>query len=285
MTGEGAIANPSRRALVTAADDFILIEALIPAAWAAGDAALAARSAGLTVDRKADASPVTEADRAAEAILLAALAEHAPGVPVIAEEQVAAGHIPPVGDHFILVDALDGTKDFLKGGPDFTANVGIVRNGHPVASLVLAPAKGKLWIGSVGLGAYVEDRVATRRPIRVRKPHHPVDIIASRSHRNAATDAFIARFPGAGIVSAGSSLKFCVLAEGLADLYPRLAPTSQWDTAAGDAILRAAGGRVLTLEGIPLPYGPGRGEGAKAFLNPSFVATAGLDPFASLSSP
>jgi len=265
---------------VTAADDFILIEALIPAAWAAGDAALAARNAGLTVHAKPDASPVTEADRAAEAILLAALAEHAPGVPVIAEEQVAAGRIPPVGDHFILVDALDGTKDFLKGGADFTANVGFVRNGHPVAGLVLAPAKAKLWIGSVGLGAYSEDRAGTRRPIRVRKPRQPVEIIASRSHRNAATDAFIARFPGAGIVAAGSSLKFCVLAEGLADLYPRLAPTSQWDTAAGDAILRAAGGRVVTLDGIPLPYGPGKGEGARAFLNPSFVATAGLDPFA-----
>jgi 3'(2'),5'-bisphosphate nucleotidase len=271
--------------LMTAADDFILIEALIPAAWAAGDAALAARSAGLTVDRKADASPVTEADRAAETILLAALAEHAPGVPVIAEEEVAAGHIPPVGDHFILVDALDGTKDFLKGGPDFTANVGVVRNGHPVAGLVLAPAQRKLWIGAVGFGAFTEDRTGNRRRVQVREPRRPVDIIASRSHRNAETDAFIACFPGAEIVAAGSSLKFCVLAEGLADLYPRLGPTSQWDTAAGDAILRAAGGRVLTLDGIPLPYGPRRGEGAKAFLNPSFVATAALDPFAPLSSP
>lgn len=265
---------------MTPADDFTLIESLVPAAWAAGDAALAARAAGLKVHAKADASPVTEADRAAEAILLAALAEHAPGVPVIAEEEVAAGHIPPVGDYFILVDALDGTKDFLTGGPDFTANVGIVRSGHPVAGLVLAPAQGKLWIGAVGFGAFTEDRAGTRRAVRIRHPAAPVGIIASRSHRNAETDAFIARFPGAEIVAAGSSLKFCVLAEGLADLYPRIGPTSQWDTAAGDAVLRAAGGRVLTLDGRPLPYGPGKGHGAKAFLNPSFVATAGLDPFA-----
>ena len=266
---------------MTPADDFTLIESLIAAAWAAGDAALAARAAGLEVVVKADASPVTEADRAAEAVLLAALAEHAPGVPVVAEEQVAAGHIPPVGDHFFLVDALDGTKDFLTGGPDFTVNVGIVRDGRPVAGLVLAPAQRKLWIGAVGLGAFTEDRAGNRRPIATREPHQPVDIIASRSHRNAETNAFIARFPGACIVSTGSSLKFCVLAEGLADLYPRLGPTSQWDTAAGDAILRAAGGRVLTLDDRPLPYGPGKGPGAKAFLNPSFVATGGLEPFSS----
>lgn len=263
---------------MTPADDFTLIESLIPAAWAAGDAALAARKAGLKVHAKADASPVTEADRAAEAILLAALADHAPGVPVVAEEEVAAGRIPPVGDHFILVDALDGTKDFLTGGPDFTANVGIVRDGHPVAGLVLAPAQAKLWIGAVGFGAFLEDRAGTRRAIRVRRPGNTLGIIASRSHRNAETDSFIARYPGADIVAAGSSLKFCAVAEGLADLYPRLGPTSQWDTAAGDAVLRAAGGRVLTLDGRPLPYGPGKGNGPKAFLNPSFVATGGLDP-------
>lgn len=258
-----------------------LAQALIPSVLAAGQAILAARAAGLTVERKADASPVTEADRAAEDLILAGLRVVAAGVPVVAEEQVAAGCIPVLADAFFLVDALDGTKDFLRGGPDFTVNVGLVRDGEPVLGVVHAPATGRLWIGLAGDGAFATSAAtpADWRPIGVRPaPEAAPDIVASLSHRTPETDAFIARYPGARVVAAGSSLKFCVLAEGTADLYPRLGPTSQWDTAAGHAVLTAAGGRVLTMAGTPLPYG--KGSGAQPFLNPWFVATAGLDPFA-----
>lgn len=265
-----------------ALSDFALIEALLPAVSRAGEAILKVREAGPTIEIKADQSPVTEADRAAESILLGALSELAPGIPVLAEEEVAAGRVPEVGSAFIAVDALDGTKDFLRGGPDFTVNVGLVRNGRPVAGIIGAPALGRAWIGAAGEGSWRID-VATgeRTSIAVRTPPAAgLDIVASRSHRTPETDAFIARFPGARIVAHGSSLKLVALAEGEADLYPRLAPTSQWDTAAGDAILAAAGGRVLDLEGRELAYGPHHSGGPHPFLNPWFVATAGIDPFA-----
>ncbi|MCW5695970.1 MAG: 3'(2'),5'-bisphosphate nucleotidase CysQ [Bauldia sp.] len=264
--------------------DLALIRALLPAVLEAGNRILAIREAGHAVELKADSTPVTEADRAAEAIILAALAALAPGLPVIAEEEAAAGRLPPVGADFVLVDPLDGTKEFVAGNADFTVNVGLARNGRAVAGIVHAPASGLLWFGAVGEGAWRvgEGRFHAAEPIAVREPLEDVlDIVASRSHRNAATDTFLARFAGSRIVSAGSSLKFVAVAEGRADLYPRLGPTSQWDTAAGDAVLRAAGGRVLRLDGTDLTYGPLPGAvGAKAFLNPSFVATGPLDPFA-----
>ena len=261
--------------------DRALAEALAPAVRRAGERIITCRAAGLFVETKADASPVTEADRQAEEIILAALAQLVPGAPIIAEEEVAGGNIPEVGAEFLLVDALDGTRDFLKGGDDFTVNVGLVRDGVPALGVVGAPARARLWAGIAGLGAFAVDAGGAWRPIHVRAAHAgPFDIIASRSHRTPETDAFIARFPGARIVSVGSSLKFCAVAEGAADFYPRLGPTSQWDTAAGDAVLRAAGGRVVTLDGEPLRYGPGNAPGAAAFLNPWFVAAGGMDPFA-----
>ncbi|MFO1184449.1 MAG: 3'(2'),5'-bisphosphate nucleotidase CysQ [Bauldia sp.] len=262
--------------------DTALAEALVPAMLAAGEAILAARAAGNAVELKADASPVTAADRASEAILLAALRRLAPDIPVIAEEEAAAGRIPRVGHAFFLVDPLDGTKDYIRGGPDFTVNIGLVRDGRAVMGLVLAPADSRLWLGTVGGGALaVETASGRRRPIRVRKPPERLGIVASRSHRTPETDAFIARFEGAEVVAAGSSQKLCALADGRADLYPRLGDTWQWDTAAGDAVLAAAGGRVLALDGAPLAYGPRNGVGeGKAWLNPWFVATAGIDPFA-----
>ena len=187
-----------------------------------------------------------------------------------------------MGDCFLLVDALDGTKDFVGGGPDFTVNIGLVRGGAPVAGLVCAPALGRLWLGLADGGAFAirEAEPDNWIPLRVRTPPPDgLDIIASRRHRTLETEAFIARFPGSRVVSAGSSLKFTVLAEGKADLYPRLATTSQWDTAAGHAVLCAACGRVLTLDGAALAYRPQPGTGAAAYRNPWFVATAGLDPF------
>ena len=259
--------------------DRALANALVGVVRAAGERIVACRAAGFSVETKSDDSPVTIADREAEAILLAALRDLAPGIPVIAEEEVAAGRVPATKGDFFLVDPLDGTKDFIRGGDDFTVNVGLVREGMPVLGVVGAPATGQIWTGVDGEGAFAIDASGKRRPIKVRAAHTgPFDIIASRSHRTAETDEFIARFPGARIVAAGSSLKFCVVAEGGADLYPRLGPTSQWDTAAGDAVLRAAGGRVLTLDGKPLGYGVREGTGARAFLNPWFVAAGGVDP-------
>lgn len=262
-------------------EDLRIIEALLPAVVEAGRSILDIRERGHEVETKADQSPVTAADHAAEAVILAALAVCAPSITVLAEEEVAAGRIPETGDAFFAVDALDGTKDFIRGGTDFTVNVGLVRHGRPVAGIVGAPALERLWIGVVGIGAWRLDEAGARSPIMVRSPPvDGIDVVASRSHRTPETDDFIARFPGARIVAAGSSLKLVTIAEGNADLYPRLGPTSQWDTAAGDAILAAAGGRVLDMDGKPLGYHPRPGDGPHPFLNPWFVATGELDPFA-----
>ncbi len=236
----------------------------------AGEAIRAVRGRGFAVEHKGDASPVTEADRAAEAMILAALARHAPGVPVVAEEEVAAGRIPELGSAFFLVDPLDGTREFVRGGDDYTVNIGLVSGGSPVLGLVLAPEQERLWAGVVGGEAWVEDAGRQRRPLRVRSPGNPLTVVASKSHMNKATRRFLAaELPDAEHVSVGSSLKFCLLAEGSADYYPRLSPTSEWDTAAGHAVLLAAGGRVDGLDGSPLAYGK------PSFYNPGFAATAG----------
>jgi len=263
--------------------DADLVEAIAAAAIAAGEIILEVRARGLSVERKEDMSPVTEADRAAEALIVERLAAIAPDVPVIAEEAVAAGRIPDVGAAFFLVDPLDGTREFVKGGNDFTVNIGLVRDGAPVLGVIYLPASGKLFAGVVGEGAWravVKDgAIGERQAMHVRPPPAgPVDIVASRSHRTPETDAFIARYRVGELVNRGSSIKFCALAEGKADLYPRMGTTMQWDTAAGDAILRAAGGRVVTLQGTPLPYGPTAAEGGEAYKNPWFIATGGLEP-------
>lgn len=246
-----------------------LLEPLSRACREAGEAILAVRRRGCAVERKGDDSPVTEADRAAETILLAALARHAPGVPVVAEEEVAAGRVPEIGDLFFLVDPLDGTKEFVRGGDDYTVNVGLIAGGRPLLGLVYTPERRALHSGLVGTGAWLEDG-GGRSELRTRPPGAPLRVVASKSHMNAATERYLAdQAAGAELVSVGSSLKFCLVAEGMADLYPRLSPTSEWDTAAGHAVLVAAGGRVDGPDGAPLPYGkPG-------FLNPGFVATGG----------
>ena len=247
-----------------------LLEPLGAACREAGEAIRAVRRRGFAVERKGDASPVTEADRTAEAIILKALALHAPGIPVIAEEEVAAGRVPDVGSRFFLVDPLDGTREFVRGGDDYTVNIGLVVDGTPVFGLVLAPEQGHLWAGVAGGEAWAEDPAGARRALQVRPPSNPLVVVASKSHMNQATRDFLAaELPEAELVSVGSSLKFCLLAEGAADYYPRLSPTSEWDTAAGHAVLLAAGGRVDSPNGSPLTYGkPG-------FLNPGFAASAG----------
>ena len=246
-----------------------LVEALVVAARAAGGEILRLIDLGFDVETKSDLSPVTQCDRAAEAIILAALAKVAPGVPVIAEEEVAAGRIPAHGDTYFLVDPLDGTKEFVRGGVDYTVNIGLIDGGLPVLGVVYQPAIDKLWAGIVGQGAFVEDE-AGRRPIATRALGASRAAVASKSHYNQATSDYLdAVTPGCDHVSVGSSLKFCAIAEGLADLYPRLSPTSEWDTAAGHAVLLAAGGRVDGPDGGRLHYGK------TAFLNRGFCATGG----------
>jgi 3'(2'), 5'-bisphosphate nucleotidase len=261
--------------------DSDIAEALVAAAIAAGQVIVEVRRRGLSVERKADASPVTEADRAAEAIILDRLAGIAPGVPVVAEEACALGYLPEVAGEFFLVDALDGTKEFIRGGSDFTVNAALIRNGEPVVGVVLAPVSGEIFAGVAGEGAWFgvasNGRVSGRRPAKVRAAGDRVDVVASKSHPTRETDAYIARYRVGSCVVAGSSLKFCALAAGRADLYPRMGDTMQWDTAAGDAVLRAAGGRTVTLDGAPLRYGPKGAVGIAAFRNPWFVAVGGMD--------
>mgnify|MGYP002778720909 CR=1 FL=1 len=255
-----------------------LLEPLGVACREAGEAIRAVRRRGFDVEQKGDLSPVTEADRAAEAILLAALARLAPDVPVVAEEEVAAGRVPQLATFFFLVDPLDGTKEFVRGGVDYTVNVGLVTREGPVLGLVYVPEQDHLFTGLVGEGAFVEEGNA-RRPIHVVEPREPMVVVASKSHLNAATERYLEIVaPGATRVSIGSSLKFCLVAEGKADFYPRLSPTSEWDTAAGHAVLLAAGGRVDGLDGRGLAYGKAK------FLNQGFAATSGwqapeLSPF------
>lgn len=248
-----------------------LLDPLKEVAREAGNEILTIVRRGFDVHSKRDSSPVTEADHAAEAVILRALTKIAPGIPVIAEEQVAAGHIPAHGEEYFLVDPLDGTREFARGGEDYTVNIGLIRDRQPVLGVVLAPATGRLHSGCVGYGAQVEQG-GSSRPIGVRPKASPIVAVASKSHLNQATVDYLASAVGdCEHVSIGSSLKFCLVAEGSADIYPRLSPTSEWDTAAGHAILAAAGGKVDGQGGRPLLYGK------KAFLNRAFVATSGWD--------
>ncbi|MEP3049713.1 MAG: 3'(2'),5'-bisphosphate nucleotidase CysQ [Roseibium sp.] len=206
---------------------------------------------------KADGSPVTEADGLAEKIILRGLADLFPDIPVIAEEAVEAGNLPAVGETYFLVDPLDGTKEFLKKNGEFTVNIALVVDGVPVFGVVSAPAKDEIfWGGSLISGASSVGTAFTARitdgglsdvePISVRKPpKEGLSVLASRSHLSEETSALIEQLKVAERVSVGSSLKLCWLAAGRADFYPRLAPTMQWDIAAGDAVVRAAGGKVV----------------------------------------
>lgn len=249
-----------------------LVDDLAEAAREAGEAILEVVRRGFEVEAKHDTSPVTEADRAAELVILAALARAAPGVPVIAEEEVAAGRIPAHDEIYFLVDPLDGTKEFIRGGDDYTVNIGLIEHGTPKLGVVFAPATGRLHGGCVGDGAWV-DGGAGRVAIRTRPRGAEITAVASKSHLNQATiDYLEAAVGNCGYVAVGSSLKFCIVAEGQADIYPRAAPTSEWDTAAGHAVLLAAGGLVDGPGGDALRYGK------RAFLNRAFVATSGWKP-------
>lgn len=249
-----------------------LLDDIAEAAREAGEAILDIVRRGFEVEAKRDSSPVTEADRAAELIILGALARAAPGVPVIAEEEVAAGRIPTHDRTFFLVDPLDGTKEFVRGGDDYTVNIGLIEEGSPTLGVVFAPATRRLHGGCVGMSAWVDDNHG-RRDIRTRPRGDQLTAVASKSHLNQATIDYLGDAVGnCGYVAVGSSLKFCIVAEGAADIYPRASPTSEWDTAGGHAVLLAAGGLVDAPDGSPLRYGK------PAFLNRAFVATSGWKP-------
>jgi 3'(2'),5'-bisphosphate nucleotidase len=259
--------------------DEALLDIMIDAALAGGRSAFEVYQGHFEVQHKADDSPVTAADHAAEQVILEHLGRHAATLVVIAEEQVAQGRTPRHGAEFVLVDPLDGTREFVQRNGEFTVNIALVQDGAPLLGVVYAPAVAALFAGDVAAGiAWRSEqdpragRVSARQPIRVRTP--PGDgltVVASRSHRSAATDAYLARQKVAHVVSIGSSLKFCKVAAGEADLYPRLGTTMEWDTAAGHAVLAAAGGRVITGTGSPLVYGkPG-------YRNPWFVAFGAMD--------
>ncbi len=260
---------------MTQAADARLLDELTALVSQAAAAVMAKPPATLARRNKSDRSPVTEADEASEGILLEGLARLLPGLPVVSEE--AGGVAAP---DFVLVDPLDGTRELLAGRDEFTINVAIIADRLPLLGIVCAPALALLWRGRVGNGA---ERLALARGTgrsaihTRRRPGGGLIAAVSRSHLDAATDAFVARLPKTTRLVCGSALKFCRVAEGAADLYPRLSPTSEWDVAAGHALLAAAGGTVTTPDGAPLTYGrPG-------FRVPAFIAWG--DPAAASSLP
>ena len=235
---------------------------------------LAAAASARSHRIKPDGSPVTTTDEASEAVILDALARVLPGVPVVSEEMAGQGPPPALGRCFILVDPLDGTREFIAGRDEFTVNLAIVSQGVPIAGIIAAPMRGLLWRGVSAAGAErlqlaSDGGVGAPQAIRVRRrPGRGVIALASRSHLDPATKRFLERLPDAQCEYLGSAIKFCKIAEAKADVYPRLAPTCEWDVAAGHAVLAAAGGAVTSADGAALVYG----RAAQNLINPAFIA-------------
>jgi 3'(2'), 5'-bisphosphate nucleotidase len=235
---------------------------------------------GTEARKKSDHSPVTDADEEAEKLILARLKDLAPDTAVIAEEEMAAGRLPQIGTRFFLVDPLDGTKEFINRNGEFTVNIAEISNGVAVRGVVYAPAKNRFFMGETPGGAFeIETQVETvpdfakAHAIHVRPaPKDGLTAVASRSHRDKKTEEYLAHYPVKDFITAGSSLKFCLVAAGEADIYPRHGTTMEWDTAAGHAVLVAAGGTVTQLDGSPFLYG----RVADKFTNPHFVARGGV---------
>jgi 3'(2'), 5'-bisphosphate nucleotidase len=252
-------------------DDDALISLAAALALDAGAAILAVRRRGFDVVRKEDRSPVTEADHAAEAIIVAGLRQATPAIAVIAEEEMAAGLVAEPTEEYWLVDPLDGTREFAAGNDEFAVNIGLIRNGRPALGVVAIPAAGELFGGIVGRGAWkrvgsTETAVGARLP-----PDEGLTVLASRYHGSSTRlDDFLRDKRVAKLINFGSSVKFCRLAEGIADLYPRFGRTMEWDTCAPQAVLEAAGGTVRTMAGEELCYGKPGWE------NPHFVCTGRL---------
>ena len=255
--------------MTEAAERARLVEALAALADAAGAAIMPYFRGAFAVEKKADASPVTAADRAADQVILAGLARLTPDIPAVTEEEVAEGRVPDIsGGRFWLVDPLDGTKEFIGGRDEFTVNIALIERGRPVLGVVGAPALGVLYAAS-GPGA-VTRRAGGGGPVAIRARSAPADglsVLVIRLHGSRPElDRYLAALPIRERLAAGSSLKFCWIAEGRADLYPRFGPTNEWDTAAGHAVLVAACGSVRTLDGAELGYAK------PAFRNPHFIA-------------
>ncbi|MFV0298699.1 MAG: 3'(2'),5'-bisphosphate nucleotidase CysQ [Hyphomicrobiaceae bacterium] len=258
---------------------------LVEPVLAAGEIEMNYYRSGVAVQTKSDESPVTLADQEAEVLLLQALARVAPAIPVVAEEAVAAGKVPAAAETFFLVDPLDGTREFINQRDEFTVNVALVQAGKPILGLVYSPAIDDLYVAfgpghaaraSIAPGtrpatpeACTFVRIATRSPDRA-----ALTAVASRSHVTEETEAYLARYTIAERRNSGSSLKFCAIARGDADIYPRLAPTMEWDTAAGHAVLAAAGGAVTAPDGTPFLYG----KAAAGYRNGHFVAWGTPEP-------
>lgn len=231
---------------------------------------------------KADQSPVTAADKASEAAILEGVARLLPDVPVVSEESVDANQTRFDGS-FLMVDPLDGTREFLAGRDEFTVNLAIITHGVPIAGIIAAPKRGQLWRGIVGVRAerlrLLEDRADQPQMIRTRRwPHQGAVAAVSRSHFDAATDAFLTSLGSITRSTSGSAIKFCQIAEGTADVYPRLATTCEWDVAAGHALVVAAGGAVKSPQGLPLAYG----RATENFRVPAFIAWGDTDKAASV---
>ncbi len=251
-----------------------MLRALARIAYDAGAIVLSHYTNEITATWKEDHSPVTAADVEAERFILKRLAQLAPDVPVVAEEEVAAGRTPKVGKHFFLVDPLDGTKEFVNKNGEFTVNIAEIIDGKPVRGVVYAPARDRIFYGESLSGAYDlhcppggAPDFAEGHQVSAREPGKDGLVVAiSRSHNDGKTAEYLAAYRVKNFLVAGSSLKFCLIAAGEADLYPRHGRTMEWDTAAGHAVLAAAGGAVTTVEGKPFTYGkPG-------FANPHFIA-------------
>ena len=249
-----------------------LLAPLLDIARSASEQIMRTYRTDFAVDVKADKSPVTEADLAAHRVIAKDLKRITPDIPLLSEE---SADIPWAErrrwDSYWLVDPLDGTKEFISKNGEFTVNIALIQGGQPVVGVVHVPATGMSWYGCVGVGAFRRDQDGQASPIKVRKllPGKPVKVVASRSHRGELLDGYLAKLGPHETVSRGSSLKFCLVAEGTADVYPRLGPTSEWDTAAGHAVLLAAGGQVVAVDGSPLAY-----NAKESLLNPHFIGFA-----------
>jgi 3'(2'),5'-bisphosphate nucleotidase len=246
------------------------LQVLCDIALAAGREVMDVYGTDFAHERKDDDSPLTQADLRSDKVICAGLEREFPGVFILSEE--SSPRPGAVHDRFFLVDPLDGTKEFLKRNDEFTVNIALVERGAPVAGVVFAPALGELYFGAQGLGAWKSTRGAAPVELRAQPPvpGAPLRVIGSRSHGGEELSRWLGQLPVAHtFVAAGSSLKFCRLAEGAADVYPRLGPTSQWDTAAAQAVLECAGGAVLQADGRDLRYGLER-----PILNPNFIALA-----------
>lgn len=248
-----------------------LIEQLLPIARSAGDAIMAIYASGSTeVQHKEDASPVTKADLAAHRVLAAQLAPLLPDCPVVSEEDAGSQAFRQQSGRFWLIDPLDGTKEFIARNGEFTVNIALIVDGQSVLGVVHAPVMDEMYWGGLGLGAFRCHRCVANEKVAIKVSASEASscrVVASKNHLNDATQSFIERLGAVSLIQAGSSLKFCRVAEGAADIYPRLAPTCEWDTAAAQAVLEGAGGVVLDLDGKPLMYGKPN------VLNTSFIAS------------